>query len=283
MSKKIVTNKEKEILQLILTFRFINSKQIQRLMGHKDHRRINSWLKDLTEKEYIVRNFKPIYGTLTKPAVYNLKALGRRYIRNHYYYSIAYLKRLTADKDRSKAFRIKCQLTADCFLILFEDQIKEFPKIIKQWLTQDPIKLKSNQRYFFTPAFYAFLTEDDCILLPHLKPEAYCYRKTAGGVTHTFYFCLDSYVPRLTLNYMLKHIFQVLSEEYWEGDDVNSLKLYFICPNNKVIIYFKRLLPSFLERYYYKTTVFYFATRNQLYQKRDKNKEIKWIEISSED
>jgi hypothetical protein len=283
MSKKILTNKEIEILQLILTFRFINSKQIQRFLGHKDHRRVNAWLKDLTQKEYIVRAFKPIFGTLTKPAVYNLAAKGRAYIKNNYCYSIPYLKRLGSDKDRSKAFHIKCQLTADCFLILFEDQVGDFSKMIKEWLTVNSLKLLSNRSYFFTPAFYAFLTEDDCILLPQLKPDAYCYKKTSSGITHAFYFCLDSYVPRLILNYLLKHIFEVLSEEYWEKDDVKSLKFYLICPNNQVIIYFRRLLPSFLERYYARTTIFYFATRNQLYQKRDKGKEIKWITISSED
>lgn len=252
-------------------------------MGHKDHRRINAWLKDLVAKEYIVRNFKPIFGTLTKPAVFNLAAKGRGYIRDHYRYSISYLKRLGADKDRSRAYQIKCQLTADCLLILFEDQIKEFPRIINQWLTTSQINLKSNQPYFFTPAFYNFLNKDDRILLPHLKPDAYCYKKTTSGIINSFYFCIDSYIPRLTLQYMIKHIFEVLTDEDWERDDVKCLKLYFICHSNQVIIYLRRLLPSFLERYYYKTTIFYFATRNQLYKKRDKGDGIKWITISSED
>ena len=52
---KLITKKQETILTLIFTFRFINSKQIQEFLQHKDHRRINSWLKDLTEKEYVER------------------------------------------------------------------------------------------------------------------------------------------------------------------------------------------------------------------------------------
>ncbi len=51
MAKKIVTKKQEEILQLLYIFRFLNSRQVQEFLGHKDHRRINSWLKDLVKKE----------------------------------------------------------------------------------------------------------------------------------------------------------------------------------------------------------------------------------------
>src|SRR3989337_671088 len=103
MSKKIMTNKQNTILTLLLTFRFLNSKQIQQFLNHKDHRRINSWLKDLTDKEYIERDFRPVYGNLTKPAVFNLSPIGRKYMRETYWIvSRKYLGKLREDKDRSK-------------------------------------------------------------------------------------------------------------------------------------------------------------------------------------
>src|SRR5260370_33634477 len=103
MSKKLITNKQQNILILLLTFRFINSKQIQQFLNHKDHRRINAWLKDLAEKQYIVREYKPIYGTLTKPAVCYLSLLGRQYIRDVLYFTDdTYLTRLRGDKESSK-------------------------------------------------------------------------------------------------------------------------------------------------------------------------------------
>ena len=43
----IPSDKQMDILELVYKFRFINRKQIQYLMGHKDARRINASLKDL--------------------------------------------------------------------------------------------------------------------------------------------------------------------------------------------------------------------------------------------
>ena len=59
------------------------------------------WLIDTNDdgvlqivKEYIERDFKVIYGILTKPAVYNLSAKGRKYIRQGYrYYLPNYLRK----------------------------------------------------------------------------------------------------------------------------------------------------------------------------------------------
>lgn len=133
MSKKILTKRQQTILILIYTFRFINSKQIQTFLQHKDHRRINSWLKDLVEKGYIERDFTPVFGTLTKPAVYNLSSKGRVYMRNTYpNVSRKYLGRLRKDKDRTKGYRIKCQVLADTYLILFEEYTTEFPETVEK-------------------------------------------------------------------------------------------------------------------------------------------------------
>lgn len=114
-----ITKKQQTILTLLFTFRFINSKQLQKLLNHKDHRRINSWLKDLVDKEYVVRDFQPIFGTLTKPAIYFLSVKGRDFIRKTFWVDDFYLKRLREDKKRSKSFRIHCQIIVDCFLIYF--------------------------------------------------------------------------------------------------------------------------------------------------------------------
>lgn len=282
MSKKIVTNQQQSIQTLIYTFRFLNSKQIQKFLNHKDHRRINSWLKDLTEKGYLERDFTPIYGTQTKPAVYNLASKGRSLIRKTYSKALPkYLERLRDDKDRSKAFRIKCQIIADLYLILFEDKIVEFVKELSEILTKG-ITLKYNEFQFFTPAFLADL---DFVLLPKFKPDAYVYRRTDDGVNHTSLFVLDAYIPRMMLRYSIQNIFAILNDEYWEDESINTLQFYFICPNNVIIVYLRRLLPSFLEKYYGgKEIIFHFATRNQLFKKqKNKTKSTEWITISSKD
>ena len=261
-----ITKKQKIILTILFTFRFINSKQIQQLLNHKDHRRINSWLKDLVEKEYIERDFQPVFGTLTKPAVYFLSVKGRDFIRKTYFVDDLYLARLREDRKRSKAFRIRCQIVVDCFLLLFPDQVTEYCTVIDKWVNQGITLVKSKQIQFVTPAFYEDL---DCKLTSLLKPDAYGYLKNTKGVTHIFFLILDAYIPKMMLRTKIQHIFTTLDEENWENDDIHSLQFYVVCPNNVLIVYLKRLLPTLLERYTSNTELsFHLATRNQLYKRR---------------
>ncbi|MCL4386327.1 MAG: replication-relaxation family protein [Cyanobacteria bacterium] len=300
MSKKKVTNKEKEIQLLIYTFRFINSKQIQQFLNHKDHRRINGWLKDLVDKGYVERDYKPIYGILTKPAVFNLTALGRKYIKHSFkYFTPKYLKRIARDSKASKAFKIKCQIVADWYLALFHsaNNINKDVQVINKTNSNTKIdilnnltdllstgkdmeikKIPLNKLQFFTPSHYPSF-----LLLDKIKPDAYLRKKTKKGIVHGFLFVLDAYIPRLMLQYSVKRIFDTLYEEHWEEDSIKSLNFFFLCPNNKIIIYFKRLLPSFLEKYYdSKILTFNFATRNQLYNwKNGKAEKIKWFSLVS--
>lgn len=280
MSKKIITKKQNTILTLILTFRFMNSKQVQKFLQHKDHRRSNEWLKDLVKKGYIDMDFKPVFGTLTKPAIYNLTALGRSYIRNTYpQTSKKYLSRLRDDSERSKAYKIKCQILADCFLISFENEVSEFVEFIQSYLN-GKATLKKDYLHFFTPVFYESL---EFTLISKLKSDAYMYYRTAKGITHSFMYVLDSYIPQMKLRYTLIGIFTLLHEEYWENEDIESLHIYFICPNNAIIIYLRRLLAGLIEKYYGSAElVFHFATRNQLYNRQIYHKkETGWISISS--
>ncbi len=303
MAKRIITKKQQLILLLLYCFRFLNSKQIQEFLGHKDHRRINAWLKDLTDREYIVRDFKPIYGILTKPAVYNLTALGRGHIRNGYqYYFRVYLKRIARDNKTSKSFRIRCQIIGDWYLMLFPTIKKEFKEkesmseevkgktdiAIVDYLETELItdrgekeeKVPQNKLQFFTPAYFPSF-----ILLEKIKPDAYLRKKTSKGIVHGLLFVLDAYIPRFLLRYTLKRIFDTLDEESWEDESISFVQFYILCPNNMLIVYLKRLLPSFLEKYYgSKPVQFHFATSNQLYKKKNRDTEnIKWVTFSSTD
>ncbi len=297
MAKKIITKKERLILMLLYIFRFLNSKQIQEFLNHKDHRRINSWLKDLSNKKYIERDFKAIFGTLTKPAVYYLTALGRKDIKDgHDYYFPHYLKRISRDNKASKAFRIRCQILADWYLMLFSNTEKNIENKDKSKVGIDIVDymeivlansskdykdtIPLNKLQFFTPAHFPSF-----VLLEGIKPDAYLRKRTTKGVSHGLLFVLDAYIPRFLLRYTLKRIFDTLDEESWEDESVHSLEIYFLCPNNMIITYCRRLLPSFLEKYYgSKPLEFRFATRNKLYNhKSGKTKEVGGLTISSSD
>ncbi len=281
MSKKLITNKQHTILTLLLIFRFLNSKQIQQFLNHKDHRRINSWLKDLTDKEYVERDFKPIYGNLTKPAVFNLSHTGRKYIRETYEdVSRKYLTKLREDNTRSKGFKIKCQILADFYLAFFSEDIKKNLEDIKDYLLNGT-EFENDKLQFFTSLFYEDI---GWILLPRLKPDGYMHQVIKGKTVYSIVYVLDAYIPRLMLRYFLKNIFTSLEEEYWENDDIQNLQIYVICPNNMVIIYLRRALKPYFERYYGKTLLFHFATRNQIYKKlKTKSEKTGWITVSSED
>ena len=294
MAKKILTKKQKLILLLLYCFRFLNSKQIQQFLGHKDHRRINTWLKDLAERDYIVRDFKPVFGALTKPAVCYLTSLGRASIRNGYFYHFPkYLKRIARDSKASKAFRVRCQIIADWYLALFHHQ-KNMDKrnsgtgidildYLVTELTTDrrdkEEKIPINTLQFFTPAIFP-----PFILLEKIKPDVYLRNKVTKGIIHGLFFVIDAYIPRFLLRYTLKNIFDTLDEEYWDDESIVCLNVYLMCPNNKVIIYLRRSLPTFMEGYYGKELIFHFATRNQLYDwKNGKTENIKWTDFSSTD
>ena len=255
----------------------------------------------MVEKGYIVRDFTPIYGTLTKPAVYTLSAKGRKYMRHAYpYHFPAYLKRIARDAKASKSFRIRCQIVADWYLTLFPPckQVKNTPVTSKKVnITGIPIvdslihelttdggdteeKVPMNTLQFFTPAYFPSF-----VLLEKIKPDAYLRRRTAKGVTHGLVFVLDAYIPRLLLRYKMKHIFEILDEERWEEDTIQALHIYILCPNNAIIVYLKRLLHSTFEQYYGSNVVaFLFATRNELYaRKRRTTDHMRWNIVSSTD
>ena len=75
MTIPYITPKQQEIPKLIYKFRFLNRIQIQTLLNHKDKRRINSWLKDLSEKEYRKWHYSKTFGENTKHTIY----LGNEY------------------------------------------------------------------------------------------------------------------------------------------------------------------------------------------------------------
>jgi hypothetical protein len=226
MTKKHITQKQDILLQLIYTFRFLHSKQLQQLLSHKDHRRINSWLKDLTEKQLLERDFRPRYGLLTKPALYNLSPQGRSYLRRSYpLVSTRYVTRLRDDAKRSKAYRIRCQLVADFYLALFARTQQSVTNGVTERLRLASLP-RDTQFHFLTPAYF---DTTPCVLLTPLNPDAYWYRELEKETIQSMLFVIDSYVPRLMLSTFLKRLFDTLSEESWE-EQMDSLHVYILCP-----------------------------------------------------
>jgi len=75
-----ITPKQQEILQRLYRYRFLNRIQIQQMMGHRDYKTINLWLKDLTQKQYVERIYSTHFLEKTKPAIYYLGINGIRFL-----------------------------------------------------------------------------------------------------------------------------------------------------------------------------------------------------------
>ena len=48
-----ITPKQQALIRLIYRHRFLERKQLQVFLGHKDKRRISAWLKELRERQFI--------------------------------------------------------------------------------------------------------------------------------------------------------------------------------------------------------------------------------------
>jgi hypothetical protein len=118
------TKKQKEILHLLYQYRFIDRKQIQTILTHKNHRRIHSWLNDLVEKNCIERIYSNKMPENTKPAVYYLGRNGRKILKEYFTQeldengksneaAIYQLTKTYKDSQRTEVFRNTCLTLVD--------------------------------------------------------------------------------------------------------------------------------------------------------------------------
>jgi hypothetical protein len=87
-----LTPKQKEILVFLYRFRFLNRHHIQQILNHKDHRRINTWLKYLSKKNFLGRIYLKKFGSITIPAIYYLKTKSREVLKTYRPFSIILIK-----------------------------------------------------------------------------------------------------------------------------------------------------------------------------------------------
>lgn len=119
MTIPYITAKQREIIKLHYQYRFINTKQIQNFLEHKDKKTINIWLKDLREKHYLEWHYSKEFGENTKPAIYHIGINGIRFLKTQDECSMTVIQRLYRDGKRKVPFIQSCILAADARLNLF--------------------------------------------------------------------------------------------------------------------------------------------------------------------
>ena len=142
-----ITPKQQTTLQLIYTYRFLNTKHIQVLLNHKDKRRITKWLKDLTEKGYLVRIYDPTdFIAKSRPAIYYLGLNGVRHLRSltdedgEPLYLPGELRKRYKESTRSQSYIDQCLLIADCCISMQQqtNDKKQYEHYVRSEIGDDP-------------------------------------------------------------------------------------------------------------------------------------------------
>lgn len=216
-----ITPKQLQILILLYRFRFLNRIQIQTILKHKDPKRINTWLKDLTNKKIIGRHYSKKLSENNKPAIYYLAINCKQFLINQNEINENILKRVYREKTRSLKF-INHSLT-----------LANFYLDITKNITTEKI-------HFFTKTD---LVNYDYLPINH--PDAYISKE--DNTTKRYFFeIIDEGTPRFILRSKINQYIEYYTENIWqEKTGYQFPTVLLMCPNI--------ILKEFLNKYINKT------------------------------
>ena len=239
-----ITQKQREIVDLLYTHRFLTRIQIQNFLKHKDKKTINLWLKDLRAKDYIhwIYN-KDHFAEKTKPAIYYLGINGIRQLQNIDFHSSKELRKRYREHKRSQTFINRCLLIADCCITL--ELTCDEDNYIQTWYFYE------TEADYLSDSYYHFLADSE-----YIHPQL-CFNKAQWdgfNDTHAIESYLleifDATLPRYRLRNRLKQYLTYLDEELgeWEavtyGDPFPVILL--VCATLTDLIYAKRRTKGLL-------------------------------------
>ncbi len=226
-----ITPKQQTILNLVYTYRFIERSQIQAFMGHRDKRRISSWLKDLREKQYLEWVYNDTdFIEKSKPAAYYLGLNGIRLLKNTSDYPLDELRKRYRESSRSQGFIARCSIIADAVLDL---KAKSGESVRYACITQTEYADPNNE--------FHFLAEFG----PH-----FCYSAKQKGKAKTNYLLeiFDSTLPRYRVRNRLKQYVTYLIDEEWASERSDAQPTaQLVLPTVADLIYAKRRIRKLLE------------------------------------
>lgn len=226
MDKLKITPKQLEILLLLYCFRFLDRTHIQQLLNHKSPRRINSWLKDLTNKNIIGRHYSKKLKENTKPAVYYLSTKSKKILLNQKSTDENILNRVYRDKKRSKRLINHCLLVADIYLLLAKESKKQ-----------------NSSLHFFT--------KTDLLnhhYLPENKPDAYIALENKSQTKRYFLEIIDQKTPRFMIRSLINKYIQYSCDEDWQKNTGHNFpSLLIVCPDQDIKDFLIKYIPQALE------------------------------------
>ena len=117
-----ISKQQTRILYLLYKFRYLHTKQIQKLLHHKDPQRTQDWLKKLRELGFIRLYKEPkTFKQHATPYVYQLGLKARHILKNDPECDMSVLHKVYKKEDQSETFIDRCLTIADLFLF-FQSQ-----------------------------------------------------------------------------------------------------------------------------------------------------------------
>jgi len=227
------TSKQQEIIKLIYRYRFINTKQIQSFLKHKNKKNINTWLKDLREKHCLEWDYSTKFGENTKPAIYHTGINGIRFLKTQDDLSMDVIKKLYGDGKRKESFREECVLIAGAALNLIEKSLS-VPGLTYLFETVNDYANESS--------FFHFLTQTE------IKPPLCFIKQKNKKKTYYVVDIFDETLPAYRIRKRLKNYLEFYFSGEWENNVSKTFPVVlFICPTKASLIYAKRYTVKLLE------------------------------------
>ena len=240
-----ITNKQSEIIELLYSYRFLNRIQIQALLGHKDKKTINLWLRDLKSKLYIDWIYAPDdFALKTKPAIYYLALNSVRFLKtvqasdDSPWYPIEDVRKRYKEATRSQTFIDHSMLVADCCIEIIKAS-RETNLAKKSW----QLATEADYRHSSNPYYHLYENE---LVSPNLV-IAKTTTKGSGAnkqetTTNFLLEIFDATMPRYRIKKRLSNYVEYLGDGEWQDatrDDKPPV-LFLVCLRTSDLIYAKR-------------------------------------------
>lgn len=248
-----ITKRQEQIVDLVFKFRYINRHQIQKILNHKDPKRINAWLKDLVEKGYLGRIYSHKLLENTKPAIYYLNNNGILFIKNtkggeygnHEELEQKYIKKFYQDKSASEIFINHSISICQLYIQLKElEKTKENSEYCIQTKTEMWIEkqIENEKEDFTTIKEY----------IPDLHIEEFTNPENENIHSSVFFFTLfDAHVPRYAIRYKIDQYIKLHDEGNWRhvyaGLDDNFPVMFFILSDQRKVNSIRRYIRKQFE------------------------------------
>lgn len=212
-----ITKTQQQILLLLYRFRFLNRIQLQTLLHNPDIKNINTWLKNLYDKDYIGRIVNTDSKVNVIPTIYYIGLNGIRYLKTRKECEKTYIKKLYKEKGKSKQFIDRCLLIANVYL--------------KKYSSSD----------------FAFYTQSDFkqnAVIRDILPD-FAFKKKDEG-RFTVVEMSKENMPRYAIRSRIQNFLTFFTEGEWTTNEKTPF-IIFICPNETMKKYIQRYTRSVME------------------------------------